>query len=73
MLLRRRSLAVLLGQSPGQALQELVHGEVDLCGEVCGEVHGRNQHDVVGQDLRLCQKHRLVEVSCRTHLFRLGV
>ncbi len=53
MLLRRWSLAVLLGQGPGQALQELVHGDVDLCGEVSGEVHGHDQDDVVGQDLRV--------------------
>ena len=50
-------LAVPLGQSPGQAVQELVKGAMDLWGEVFGEVQGHNQDDGVGQDLQLCKKH----------------
>lgn len=46
------SLAVFLGQSQSQVLQELVEGEVDLRSEVSGEVHGNDQHDVVGQNLK---------------------
>lgn len=46
------SLAVFLGQSQSQVLQELVNREVNFWGEVCGVVHGQNHHDVVGQNLR---------------------
>lgn len=46
-----RSLAVPLRQSQGHILQELIHSDVDLGGEVCGEVHGQDQDDVVAQDL----------------------
>lgn len=46
------SLAVSLGQSQSQVLQELVEGEVDLRSEVSRVVHGNDQHDVVGQHLK---------------------
>lgn len=52
MLLDQWSLAVSLGQSQSQVLQELVEGEVDLRSEVSRVVHGNDQHDVVGQHLK---------------------
>ncbi len=57
MLLDHRRLAVSLGQSQSQVLQELVGGEVDLWSKISGEVTGQDQDDVVGQNLQLCKKH----------------
>lgn len=44
-------LAVLLGQSQGHQGEELVHGNMDLRGELLGEQHGQDHHDAVGQNL----------------------
>lgn len=44
-------LAVPLRQSQGHIGKELIHSDVDLWGEVCREVQGKDQDDVVAQDL----------------------
>ena len=45
------SLAVPLGESGGQAGQELVQGHVGLRGELLGEHGGDHHEQAVGQDL----------------------
>lgn len=44
-------LAVPLRQSQGHICEELIHSDVDLWGELCREVQGKDQDDVVAQDL----------------------
>lgn len=44
-------LSVLLGQGQSQGSQELVHGHVDLRGEVDGEHDGHDHLDAVSDEL----------------------
>lgn len=50
------SLAVFLGQSQGQAEEELVHGNMGLRGEVTREHGGDDHQEAVGQELRTEKK-----------------
>lgn len=49
---RPGSLAVLLGQGQGQVLEELVHRQLNLRGEVCREHRADDDDEAVSQDLQ---------------------